>query len=76
MKYTKIPIALNDVPQLTEEFKRRIKDGDLSLENIRCRFSFDNQETPIYLYTVFDWLDNPPREQITSFTLYQALPSA
>lgn len=73
MKWHKNTIDLNNLPSLVKQLQQQVKAGDESLETLTCIFTLAN-DSIIYKYTIFDWLDNlPSLEQITSFTLCQAL---
>ncbi len=57
MRWSKIPIAVNDVPKLINELESKVKNGVPGLENFRVAFSKEDSSV-IYLYTIFDLLDN------------------
>lgn len=73
MTWKKAKIDLSNLPSLVQKLQQQVKAGDESLETLTCVFTLAN-DSIIYKYTIFDWLDNlPSLEQITSFTLCQAL---
>lgn len=60
-----------DIEAMIKRLEENVKNGNPTLENIRCVFTTD-EDGIIHLLTPFDFIDLNPRPNIKSFSLYQA----
>ena len=70
MPWTKKEIQIENIPGLINTFQTLIKDGHPTIETFRCMYQLEN-EAIFHMLTVFDFLDNLPKEKIVKFILYQ-----
>lgn len=57
MEWDKQLIEINNLPQLRIQLQAKVKDASPNLEQIKCIFGY-KETTTVYVYTVFDFLDN------------------
>ena len=61
----------NSYKEAVEKLSQDVIDGTPGLENLRCVFKLNDDET-IHVLTAFDLIDlDPPIDSVKIFTLYQ-----
>ena len=72
MKWHKSEIKLEQLPNLINQIKKSIQDGDKVLETIHCVYI--GEDNILYFLTPFDFIDNINEDlKIKAFYMYQVL---
>lgn len=70
MKWTKLPIKMEDVPSIEKQGRAMAQAGNPLIEQLRCVFTLENDKT-LYVIPLLDYIDNIPESPVTSFNIYQ-----
>jgi hypothetical protein len=61
----------NSYDEAVNKLSQDVMNGTPGLENLRCVFKLNDDES-IHVLTVFDLIDlDPPKDTVKNFTLYQ-----